>query len=275
MGRTKDLIDHTNGFYDALQQAMMCEEPKPKEKPAGVFSASGVHALLAEGTGKTRQSYIFDVAMDAIGKKKDFDNDSMKHGRNTERNGYQRILLYYPTAKLVSTESIRINDNLWASPDVIVDGVMPIDIKCPQILGFYSAMNGNINKAYNCQLQTQMLALEADASALFYYLEKPEQWGAEDWKNYDFEDENDNHFFIKCDKDADLQLQILRAVEQAVPERDQMIEILLNAETIDFKCLTNKIKNGFAFQTLKSAPRILRVLSEDVFWFDDEVYFWK
>lgn len=46
----------------------------------GYFSASRITELLAEGTGATRQTYLIDLAIDAIGLKKNL----IRHKWNME-----------------------------------------------------------------------------------------------------------------------------------------------------------------------------------------------
>lgn len=127
----------------------------------GYFSASRITELLAEGTGATRQTYLIDLALDAIGMK-----NLIRHKWNMEEIQNMMHLVcvkpLYPNAFIKSDEFELINDELGCSTDVeFTDSKDVLDIKCPQLKGFLESRKAlNVSKQYYDQIQTQLLKTE-------------------------------------------------------------------------------------------------------------------
>jgi hypothetical protein len=245
-----------------------------KEAKKGYFSASRISDLLAGGTGKTRQSYILDVCLDMLGLKKEFGNAFTEHGINNEIHAFNDVVIkQFPNALLQSDVFITINKNLGASPDVVFSNNNDaLDIKCPTLLKFHH-YKWNTLKSYYDQLQTQLLATKGDTAYLLFYLTKPITWdNADNWKEYEFENENDNFFIKSFPKDEKRQEEILDAVEKAVPIRDEMFYKLLTAPIYDFKYLMNYASTGGGYASIKESSNILK---SNIFRYENEFYYFK
>lgn len=244
-----------------------------KELKKGYFSASRISELLSGGTGKTRQNYIIDVCLDMLGLKKEFSNSSMQHGINNEIIAVEdKVKKIFPNAIYQSNVFIPINDNLGASPDVIFSNNNTLDIKCPTLLKFHS-YKWNTIKAYYDQVQCQLLATKGNIGYLFYFLTKPVTWeNGDTWTEYEFENEDDNYFIKVIKKDEKRQEEILKAVNDAVPLRDDIFLKLLQAPEYDFKFINRYVKNGGAYDKIKNAYNVLNV---SIFKYDNEFYYFK
>lgn len=240
-------------------------------KPKGVFSASKVANLCSGGTGATRKTYIYEVALDWLGIKKDFQTEAMRHGIATEQTAFEvAVKPKFPDAIFQSDKSIKINDDLYASPDSLISSGT-VDIKCPQLLGFYTAKESEVSKLYQYQVQTQILAVDGSIGYLCYYLQKPIHWdNADTWEDYEFENFDDNHFFKEIPKNEQIQEEILKAVELAVPERNELIEKFVNAKEIEFAELIKNIKSGMRFGKYKESN-----WKQEAFKFENDFYYWK
>ena len=58
----------------------------------GMFTASRIGDLLAGGTGKTKLNYIFDIALDLHGLKKEVSTKAMEHGIVNERSAIDILI---------------------------------------------------------------------------------------------------------------------------------------------------------------------------------------
>ena len=58
----------------------------------GKFSASRISELLAQGTGKTAQSYVLELALQMLGIKKDITTGDMLHGINNQMPAFQQVI---------------------------------------------------------------------------------------------------------------------------------------------------------------------------------------
>lgn len=240
-------------------------------KPKGVYSASRISELLAGGSGKTRQSYHIDLCLDILGLKEDFDTAPMKHGRVNEINAFDYVKIYHHDAVLCSDEYIPINDKCGASPDVILKNKDVIDIKCPSSLYQFHKSKITTSKAYHDQIQMQLLSTGGNLGRLFYYLTKPEIWGSDEWTEYDFENFDDNHYFVEIKKDEKRQKEILEAVERYYPVKMEILDKMKQASEIEFKELNARIKGGKMFAPIKQASNVLNV---DLFKFEDKYFYW-
>ena len=238
----------------------------------GYFSASRITELLAEGTGATRQTYLIDLALDAIGMKKEFDNEAMIHGRNTEADAYSFVVKQlYPNSFLKSDEFELINDDLGCSTDVeFTDNKNVLDIKCPQLKGFLESKKAvNVSKQYYDQIQTQLLKTGGEIGYLLYYLQKPmNKYIGDVWEDYDFENFDDNYFIKEIQKDDKRQEEILKAVEKYAPVKNEIIEMLLNAPEIEFKDHFRLNDEKFRRPIKKSRD----ILKEKIYKYDNEFY---
>ena len=57
------------------------------------FTASRIGELLAGGSGKTRQSYILDLALQSIGIKDEFQTKENIHGIISQRTAFEQVVL--------------------------------------------------------------------------------------------------------------------------------------------------------------------------------------
>jgi hypothetical protein len=236
----------------------------------GMFSASRISELLAGGTGKTRQSYIYDLALDVLDCKPQISTSAMEHGINTEALAFEyAVKPLFPTAFLKSDTFVVINENLGCSTDVeFTDSKNVLDIKCPTINGFCKHRH-SITKGYYDQIQTQLLSTGGDTGYLLYYLSKPITWeNGDSWTEYEFENFDDNYFIKEIPKDNQRQDEILTAVETYAPVRDEMIQLLLNARELDFKEFFALNKTTY-LPSLKESNNILK---EKVIRFDNQFY---
>lgn len=236
----------------------------------GMFSASRITELLAGGTGKTRQSYIYDLALDVLGCKPQISTSAMEHGINTESLAFEySVKPLFPTAFLKSDTFVVINKNLGCSTDVeFTDSKNVLDIKCPTINGFCKHMYYT-SKGYYDQIQTQLISTGGDKGYLFYYLSKPITWeNGDSWTDYDFENFDDNYFIKEIAKDNQRQDEILTAVETYAPMRDEIIQLLLNARELDFKEFLALNKTHY-LPSLKESNTILK---EKVVRFENQFY---
>jgi hypothetical protein len=236
----------------------------------GMFSASRISELLSQGTGKTRQSYIYDLALDVLDCKPQISTAAMEHGINTEINAFEyAVKPLFPTAFLKSDTFVVINENLGCSTDVeFRDSKNTLDIKCPTINGFCKHRHSTI-KTYYDQVQTQLLSTGGETGYLFYYLSKPITWeNGDSWTDYEFENFDDNYFIKEIAKDSQRQDEILAAVETYSPVRDEMIQLLLNAKELDFKEFFALNKTTY-LPSLKESNNILK---EKVVRFENQFY---
>ena len=203
------------------------------EERKGCFSASNISRLLAGGLGKTRSTYILEVALDAIDcRGKNLDTGATKHGINNQMNAFDFVLKpLYKGIQWVDTY-IPINKYCGSSPDCVWMGNYPIDIKCPYEIDTFLEQIEKLKPSYFAQLQMQMLSVKGDHAALCTYLTKKEEWGSDEWEEYPMPLE-DRFSITEVKRDEEVCDKILAAVEKAVPERDMYIESLLNAKVMD------------------------------------------
>lgn len=221
------------------------------------FSASRVAELLVEGSGKTAQSYILDLALNTIGCGKDIQTKEMLHGITNQLNAYQFVISpLYPNSEWWD-ESIPINDNLSASPDFKVDGA-PGDIKCPYYIDTFLAQVANPPKKYKVQVQCQMMACKADSGLLCFYLTKPEVWGDDVWTEYPFPLEKRYRIF-EIAKDERLQDEILTKVAEAQPKKDKLVDMLRSAPTMELEKFFDMQFDGAYYRPLKEASNVFGV----------------
>lgn len=236
------------------------------------FSASRISELLADGQGKTAQSYILDLALQSLGIKDDISTPAMKHGINNQLNAFQQVVKpLYPTAEW-HDEFILINDYCGASPDVLIES-SPLEQKCPF---FIDAFIEQINKPptkYFQQVQMQMMACKSDIGRLVFYLTKPEEWGDEnEVVEYPFPLELRFKVF-EFKKDNEIQELILQKVDESEPKKQQMIKMLQEAEIIDSEQYFYEQISGYAYRKLKDCNNILNL--DKIIRVNNEFYYGK
>jgi len=239
-------------------------------KPAN-FSASRIGELIAGGSGKTRQSYILDLALQSIGIRDDFQTKEMLHGINNQLNAFQKVVLpMYTTAQWLD-QYIPINDFCGASPDIICEG-FPIDVKCQYYIDTFLEQCEKVPTKYFTQVNMQMIACGADRGVLVNYLTKPEIWGEDEWSEYPFELKERSKIF-EFKKDEELCEKILIEVENAVPQKQYVIDLLLNAEVLDLVTFFKTQLNGSKYRKLKECSNIFNL--SKVYRVENKFYYEK
>lgn len=240
----------------------------------GKFTASRISELLVVGSGKTRQSYIYDVALESIGIFKTINTAPMQHGKDSEVLAFNfGVKPIFETAFLKSNEFFTINENLGCTTDVeFTDSKNVLDIKCPTIKGFLDAFNKS-PKVYHDQIQTQLIGTGGELGYLFYYLTKPVTWdNGDSWEEYPFDNFDDNIFIRKIKVDESRQYEIIEAANNAAPERDDMTDLLLNAKEIEFNEFFNLHKIG-TVNKVRTHSNILNL--KEALRYEDEFYYFN
>jgi hypothetical protein len=181
----------------------------------GMFTASRIGDLLAGGTGKTKLNYIFDIALDLHGLKKEVSTKAMEHGIVNERSAID-ILISKHGGKANLNEVggqtfYKVNDKLGATPDALSSDWVG-DAKCQFNIFNFVEQNDKLAKKYYLQVHTQMMALNVNKGYLINYLTKPEQWGEDNWTEYPFPLE-DRFFIHEIERDESVCMEIIDAVE--------------------------------------------------------------
>jgi hypothetical protein len=182
----------------------------------GLFSASRISDLLAGGTGKTKLNYIFDIALDLHGLKKEVSTKAMEHGIVNERSAID-ILISIHGGKANLNEVggqtfYKVNDKLGATPDALSPEWVG-DAKCQFNIFNFVEQNDKLARKYYLQVHTQMMALNVNKGYLINYLTKPEQWGEDNWTEYPFPLE-DRYFIHEIDRDEETCENILKACDE-------------------------------------------------------------
>jgi hypothetical protein len=237
-----------------------------------LFSASRISELLAEGRGKTSQSYILDLALQSLGIKEELSTPSMKHGIVNQINAFEKVVKpLFPEAKW-HDEFININEYCGASPDILINE-SPLDVKCPYYIDSYIDQINSPPKKYYCQVQMQMMACKSDLGRLVFYLTKPEEWGDEkEVVEYPFPLEMRYKIF-EYKKDEEMQYNILKKVELGHPKKLQIIKLLGEADIISEEEFFYKQMNGFVYRKLKECYNIFNL--EKVVRVGDKFYYKK
>jgi hypothetical protein len=182
----------------------------------GLFSASRIGDLLAGGTGKTKLNYIFDIALDLHGLKKEVSTKAMEHGIVNERSAIDILISKHGgKANLNEVGSqifYKVNDKLGATPDALSSDWVG-DAKCQFNIFNFVEQNDKLARKYYLQVHTQMMALNVNKGYLINYLTKPEQWGEDNWTEYPFPLE-DRYFIHEIDRDEETCANILQACDE-------------------------------------------------------------
>lgn len=198
------------------------------------FTASRVSELCASGTGKTRQNYIFEIAEDHVGAKKDITTQAMYHGINNEVYAVG-ILTSILGGRANSDDngqqvSYPVNEYLSATPDCMGNGWTG-DAKCQYYIHTFFEQNDKLSSKYHYQLQTQMMALNVEKGYLINYLTKPEIFGQDDWEEYPIK-LDDRYFIHEIKKEDEIQDLILSKAEMYYPVIGKCIEMLGSANLL-------------------------------------------
>jgi hypothetical protein len=200
------------------------------------FSSSRANDLIGQGTGRTRFSYIFDLALRAIGMEKDITTKAMTHGIVNEVRGLEiasKILGAVSNIDPMTGIQISydVNDYLSATPDGLGDDFV-LDIKCPYSIYNYLDQCNKLPKKYYVQVQVQMMALRVDKGYLLNYLTKPELFGEENWSEYPLE-ESQRYHIHEIKPDQQIQSDLLEYSEKYYPYIGLCIEMLKSAVKLD------------------------------------------
>ena len=199
------------------------------------FSASRIGDLLAQGSGKTRSNYIFEIAESHVDAKKDITTSAMLHGISNEVYAISILTSIYGGKANVGENgnqvSYKVNDYLSATPDALGDTWVG-DAKCQYSIHGFFEQNDKLSTKYHLQVQTQMLALNVDKGYLINFLTKPEKFGQDDWEEYPIE-LNKRYFVHEINKELEVQEKILEMAEKHYPEIGICIDILGSASVID------------------------------------------
>lgn len=221
----------------------------------GIFSASKASALCAEGTGATRLGYIYDVALGLMDCKPDFTTQAMYHGINNEGQALDVLIAEKGGQHNFDLETgrqkfFKINDFIGATPDAYSDE-WTADAKCQYTIGGFLEQNRKVAKAYNYQVQTQMMALNVDKAYLINYLTKPEKFGQDNWTEYPFPLEE--RFFIhEIAKDNDICDEILSKAEQYHSLINVAFEQMAAATILDeLEFFYSQLNEGIIYKPLK------------------------
>jgi hypothetical protein len=235
----------------------------------GKFTASGITRLLAEGTGKTRITYIIEVAKSSIGLRNEFSTSDTAHGINNQINAFDFVVKNSFESAQWCDKFIPINDDCGASPDVVVDELNPLDIKCPTNIDNYLEQISDTKNQYYYQVQMQMMALDSEVGYLCYYLTRKEEFGM-DWKEYDMPLE-DRFKINTYHRNPEAEDKILSAVEKAAPLRDLLVEKFLSCDSLDEIEFFYEQKSHGKFRKLSYSNNPFNV--EKIYRVGDEFYY--
>ena len=237
------------------------------------ISASRIADLCPKDEGKTKtcQSYILDMAMESIGIKDSLDTQATRHGLVNQFNAFEFVVKpKFPNA-VWHDEYIPIDDRCGASPDVM-DGIIPMDVKCPYTPDKYFELVDSLPKVYAYQLQMQMIATGSDTAYLIPYCTRPECFGDEVWTEYPIPLE-ERHRVIEVKKSDEIQSEIMVAVDKWHPKKIQLIELLKDAEEMSLERYFFESKGGSVYRKLKEANNIFML--DKIYRMGNEFYYYK
>jgi hypothetical protein len=237
----------------------------------GKFSASRISELLAQGTGKTAQSYVLELALQMLGIKKDITTGDMLHGINNQMPAFQQVIKPLYNDAIWFDEYIVIDERCGASPDFMLVDNFVGDIKCPGYIDTYLQQIESMPKKYFLQVQMQMLAAKVDIGLLCFFLTKKEEWGDDIWEEYPMPLE-DRYKIFEFKTDAESIDMIMGAVDKYEPEKQNLVQKLLGAVVVDeVEFFYNQI-NGAKYRQLKEASNIFNA-SNDLIRVKDKFYY--
>lgn len=219
------------------------------------FSGSRISDLLAQGTGKTRMSYIYELAERSIGIENNFTNKQMQHGINNELDGAQVLINHLGEGSINSDGMgsqvfFPINQYVGSTPDLIHDNWTG-DVKCQYSIHGFFEQNDRLVKRYFDQIQCQMLSLKVNKGYLINYLTKPEVFGEDDYKEYPIP-LKDRYFIHEIEPCERTQSDILEYSEKYYPLIGLCSELMLNATEISHdEFFYNQFVNKTRYEKLK------------------------
>ena len=260
--------------YEPTQAKIEPRRGNVNEKPNSVFSASEVALLLAEGSGKTRMSYILKKAMESVGVIDGFETAATRHGKEAERDFFHLVAKpRFKDAVYQADVAIKINDNLYASPDILIEKHTPLDVKSQYTIYEFISQSKKLPKRYYYQSQCQMMCYKSLFGYMACFLTKPRGFAQEDgdaigtkfdsvgnelWYEYNFPLDDRYHIHeIKADEQS--QYEILQAVEAAVPVRDNIVDKLTNAKVMSIEEFFYSQMKMNRYRKIKEASNLLNI----------------
>jgi hypothetical protein len=175
------------------------------EKRLRRFSASRMFELLAEGKGKSRLKYIYDLGAEALGIDRNVSTKEKEHGIRNQYDAYQLFKKYKGECGWWD-EPIPYANNLVASPDVVSSDYVA-DMKCQFSIITFEKQNKKLEKKYFLQSQTQMLCAEKEIGYIANYLSRPQFYNVE-WEEYSIP-EPDRLYLHKIERDEKIIKKII------------------------------------------------------------------
>lgn len=205
-------------------------------RPLGSIGASEIGALFTQ-TGlkaKTAQSLAYEKALEILtGEKRNITTAAMQHGIFNEEEAFNTIIApNFPNAVYQSNISLKIKEDVWATPDVI-DGEHEVvmDIKCPYSIYTFFENIRKVPAYYLAQSQMQMLATGFSKGYLVYFLTSTVMDGYGNKLEFDVP-VNDRHKFIEIEADEEFHKEILSRTDDFFKMRDIILKDLEAATEI-------------------------------------------
>lgn len=208
-----------------------------EQKKLGKLGASEVGVLFTkEGNkSKTVQVKAFEKAKELIfGTQRELTTIAMQHGLFNEEEAYYSLIKpNFPDAVYRSSESIWINEQMWATPDV-VDNVsgLTFDIKCPYTPYTFFNNVRTLSKGYLAQLQWQMKATGHKKGYVVFFLtsNRTDEYGNK--VEYDIPLEDRVHW-EEVIADNTFQIEIEQRIREFFPLRDLILSHIENVPILD------------------------------------------
>lgn len=142
----------------------------------GKFTSSRFNELMGiKGLGKTGETYAFEMACDIVmGVEIDgYVSYDMQNGIDTEPFAFEHFRAK-KEMEFMTVETngfVSLNDYTGGSPDGIVNGIYPLEIKCPKRNKYLRLVADNvIDQVYIDQMQHQMWCMDADKAYFYCYI---------------------------------------------------------------------------------------------------------
>lgn len=130
----------------------------------GVATASKFKDVMAKGAGKTRKSYLIQLAAEMLTNEKadSYSNSAMEWGTATEpqaRDAYQ----FMSDNEAVEVGFCKISDHVGASPDSLVGDNGLLEIKCPNTTTqIITVLDGKVPTTHKAQIQGQLFVTQRE-----------------------------------------------------------------------------------------------------------------
>jgi hypothetical protein len=204
-------------------------------RPLGSIGASSIGTLFTkqELKAKSAQSKALELAEELVnGQRKELTTIAMQHGIFNEEEAFNLCVKpNWKNAKYQSSESIHIQGELYATPDVVVPEECVIDIKCPYTIDSFFKNFESVSKNYLAQLQCQMLATELPKGILLFYLTSTriDEYG----NKIEFDIPiQDRVKLIEIPRDEEMCGEIITRVDGLMEMRDTIYKYLCNADLV-------------------------------------------